>query len=409
MVTSDLDDIVFTEVTDDSIKEAGKSETSDPSPKSRRQISGSDSQGNFMLSGFVKVAYQIDHSGRCHSREEIPLRTDIEIDPDNNWLLLADADVYVQKPLTDVVIKGYAYPPHIQMRQFDCEFWLGSSYQKLSIIGDRKAYLNTSGDILFTTPETIEQIPLRYSHAYGGIDKVGEKKIEIPPKELLASLPPEFDPLAGNPYRYPRNPGGTGYVIEKSKEGFENLGLPNLEDPANLLTPSTLLTERIENWISMPIPVATDWVDPSWFPRVTYLGILPDHVQPDSVIPEISRGWANHDLISIERAYTNLQDARFANGASPGFQVPHMEGHESLRMTNVCKAMKDWKFTLPGEVPTIKIDGREGRMINTSPVLQTVEIYPDDLKIHLVWRGTGPARRPYLPDELEKMPLSISW
>ena len=43
----------------------------------------------------------------------------------------------------------------------------------------------------------------------------------------------------------------------------------------------------------------------------------------------------------------------------------------------------------------------------TEPRLHTVLIEPDLERVTLVWCGSAPALRPYLPDELARMPLRV--
>jgi len=48
-------------------------------------------------------------------------------------------------------------------------------------------------------------------------------------------------------------------------------------------------------------------------------------------------------------------------------------------------------------------------MKSTKPVMHTVEIEPDQHRLSIVWRGSARARRPYLPEELQQMPLFVGW
>jgi hypothetical protein len=34
---------------------------------------------------------------------------------------------------------------------------------------------------------------------------------------------------------------------------------------------------------------------------------------------------------------------------------------------------------------------------------------PDAMRLSIVWRGSAPALRPYLPEELKSMPLRVEW
>jgi hypothetical protein len=43
------------------------------------------------------------------------------------------------------------------------------------------------------------------------------------------------------------------------------------------------------------------------------------------------------------------------------------------------------------------------------PVVHTVLIEPDEMRLSIVWRGNAPALRPYSDEELAKMPLKVEW
>jgi hypothetical protein len=42
-------------------------------------------------------------------------------------------------------------------------------------------------------------------------------------------------------------------------------------------------------------------------------------------------------------------------------------------------------------------------------VLHHVVIRPDDDRVILLWRGHAPTRRPYMPEELDRMPYRVEW
>jgi hypothetical protein len=64
---------------------------------------------------------------------------------------------------------------------------------------------------------------------------------------------------------------------------------------------------------------------------------------------------------------------------------------------------------LPGERPVIYVDGRNGKMLETRPVLHSLRIEPFFKRVSLLWRGSGVAIRPYAAEELKTMPLHVSW
>jgi hypothetical protein len=211
-----------------------------------------------------------------------------------------------------------------------------------------------------------------------------------------------------SPFLYPRNPCGRGYLIEPEQEAVELLELPNLEDPSDPLTPEKLPVLDHQQWIRMPLPQATDWYDYGWFPRIAYAGIIP-YFEPAGVIPvEVRRGYAP-EWITTER----LPDAKgaflMANGASPGLVVPYLKGREEIMLGNMHPRMEALRIKLPANPPRLFTDGRNGKMNPTEPVMHTVLIEPDEDRVSILWRGSAPALRPYMPDELTAMPLRAEW
>ena len=104
----------------------------------------------------------------------------------------------------------------------------------------------------------VDRVPLGHARAYGGADAFALEKHLNPLADLRHCLP-ELPGLAGhNPYVYPRNPAGVGFLLEPSREAIESLTLPNLEDPADRLTPERLLARRMDRWMAQPLPASFD-------------------------------------------------------------------------------------------------------------------------------------------------------
>ncbi|MEO6933247.1 MAG: DUF2169 domain-containing protein, partial [Chitinophagaceae bacterium] len=72
------------------------------------QLSGTDSQGSHFLSVLVKQSYHLLPDGKCEKAGlPIPLRLDFQFNGENEEILNADTDLYLDKPFTDLVIKGH--------------------------------------------------------------------------------------------------------------------------------------------------------------------------------------------------------------------------------------------------------------------------------------------------------------
>jgi hypothetical protein len=371
------------------------------------QLSAQDEAGRFLLSVLVKRTYTLTPDGRCLPRDEqLPLVGEPEADPDCPELLGRDTDLYPLKPATDVVVKGHAYGQG--RRQFEAAVAVNGRGKRILVLGDRRCDM-TGGQVRFSQPGPVERVPLRYTHAYGGRDAAAEAKHGNPLAEMLARTvnPKECDLSQASPFLYPRNPCGKGYLVEATPAA-DGLELPNLEDPRDRLTPERLAAGDPLDWPRMPLPQATDWVGYEWFPRIAYLRLAPPYRLADGPPAEVARGHCPADLLD-DRLMTAADAFRLTCGASLGLQLPHLRGGETVVLENMHPTQPRLAARLPAERPRIWTDGRKGKLNETQPVIHTLVIEPDEGRLSVVWRGAAPALRPYLPQELEKMPFRVAW
>jgi hypothetical protein len=375
------------------------------------QLSGADKHNNNFLSVLVKKSYQLLSDGKCVKSDlSIPLHFDFQFKKENEELLNEDTDLYLNKPFTDLVIKGQCYcVGSIKESYVIVEVSNQKTRLDLKICGKRLAYKDQYGEIMFTKPEHLQNIPLEYNFAYGGVDLIAEEKFIHPDQKLLDAIP-GFDWKKVSPFRYPRNTCGKGYLVENNAMAFENLELPNIEDPLTPLSPSNLIVGKPENWIYQPLPRSTTWVNPSWFPRIAYFGVLPpfDSSAKLKMLPEYLQKLVEPDILENKLIAEKL-NIRASNGASLGLQFPYLNGNESIRLVNIHPKKQDFMLQLPNDRPKIWIDGRNGKLIATVPVIHTIVIEPDENRLSIVWRGSGPAIRPYHEEELKTMPYKVEW
>jgi hypothetical protein len=369
-----------------------------------RQVSGIAPDGANILSVLLKRTYAVGGDGRLRAApEQIPLVTQLRVDEKSPRMLEADIDVYPFKVATDVVVTGhaYAYEPR---PQFAAGIQLGTARKTFAVFGDRRCALGHDGRVLISPPDPVEAVPLRYDLAYGGRDTAASSKYGNPYDELRKYLAEPLKNVDANVYDYPRNPAGRGFIVEATREALDGLHLPNLEDRLDPLTPERLAAGTVGNWPLMPLPQGLGWVDPGWFPRIAYFGLVPDHDPQDQPVAEVSRGFAPSDVLQSKPVMQKF-DFRSANGASLGLQLPFLNGDEELDLRNLHPTKPAWKFRLPGRPPRLWTDGRKGTFKETRPVVHAVIIEPDVDRVAIVWRGAAPALRPYMDEELEQMPL----
>jgi hypothetical protein len=373
-----------------------------------RQMSGTDPSGANILAVLVKATYVLLPDGRVlESKEQLPLNEGLTRDPDDPRLLADDTDVYPHKLATDVVLKGHAYAPGPRPR-FAVALRVEAASKLIHVFGDRRCMLGSAGRIVFSAPEPVSKVPLRYDRAYGGEDVAATAKHGNPYDELAPYLGSELAALRPSHWSYPRNPAGRGFLVEGTAQALEQVVLPNLEDPLDPLTPDRLVCGRLEHWLRMPLPQAMGWVSGGWFPRLAYFGFVPDHEHLEGPIAEVARGYAPADILE-HKPIAEKFDFRCANGASLGLQLPYLVGGEEIELSNLHPNAARVVFRLPKARPQIWTDGRNGKLNETKPVIHSVIIEPDHARFSIVWRGSAPALRPYMPEELEKMPFVVRW
>lgn len=342
-------------------------------PGHSKILLATDERNQPIFSVLVKRTYNIpaDTLATRASRDE-PLRSSPEyygvkepqLDP-----LKFDTDEIPYKLATDIVFIGKAYAPGGKA-VFNCSVSLqvGKQSKNLMITGNRICYYRAGRNPVISEPQPFQQLEIRYDKAYGGIDKLSE------PTQVS---------------RYPRNPCGIGFVIKNTKASIEGLKLPNIEHPQDPLTPERIIVGELANWNQQPLPQGLGWYDGAWYPRSSYLGIVPASVPLGTQMRESQLGLVPPNQVELARAFKLPSlDFRFFNGASLGLVVPYLRGDETVRLSNLTPAGK-LQFQLPSDQPVIVIDIGFGEQ-SLQPILQTVTIRGEDQQLDLVWRGSSP-------------------
>jgi hypothetical protein len=276
------------------------------------------------------------------------------------------------------------------------------------IQGNQKPYLDPSGKIKFSDIEDVEKIPLQFDYAYGGRDLEAEKKIEIKDYDELKKIDPTLDLLAGNPYRYARNPEGKGFIVEHNKVMIDQLELPNIQDPDHLITPENIILKNTDNWLYMPAPAATDWISPVWFPRLAYAGLMQFQNVNTKAVKEAKSNLLEHDIF-VNKPLGKNANIRFANGALPALQIRNEVVPKYCQLINIHPSVQKLTIKFPELRPRIWVDGRNGKLSETYPVMHTILVEPEDNRLSVIWRGSASALRPYLDEELKNMPFKVEY
>ena len=371
-----------------------------------RQLSGYAPDGSPVLSVITKRTYTLNFNGRLtKAPQELPLVVEPVVD-DDGAELIEDSDLYPWKPFTDVVLRGHAYSDR-PVFEYQVGIGVGDGGKMLAVRGPRRCQRLANRGLKFTSVEPVDKVALSYKNAFGGRDKAAEAQHGTHLDEL-AKYMPSVDLSTASPYIYPRNPIGVGYVVEETAETFDDFALPMLEDPEHFLTPERLIAGSPARWAVMPLPWATGWMDVAAFPRSAYLGAFPEMDPATLPLAEIKRGFAANNLLKPGGIMDQF-DFRLTNGGALGLQFPYLLPGAAMFLGGLHRTVPRLRFTLPDEEPKLWIDGRNGKLVKTKPVIHTARIAPDDHVVAITWRGAAPALRPYGDEELARMPFKVQW
>ena len=337
-------------------------------------LPGQDEAGNPVFSLLIKRTYDIVPNGPAARAESDRPLTPIDEyydmgDPQTSTVKY-EADLAPFKPQTDVVFIGKAVAAGGKpVTAMDAGLQVeGVGAKIVRVIGQRRCVFQAGKPPLFTPPEPFTEMEIRYDNAFGGKDK--------------KSLPE-------GPFFYPRNDMGKGLVLKYQKEFVDGLELPTIEDPADMLTPEGLALLIPEAWPRAPMPQGLGWYPRTGYPRAFYAGSVPPYVETGTMTKEEFLGliWKDHIVLARKSKLPGFH-VRFLQGASQGLSFPYLKGDETIKLRGLTlEGML--KFSLPGEVPTLKLD-IGGGLKDLDPVLHTVQIRGEECQVDLVWRGSLP-------------------
>lgn len=334
-------------------------------------VQGRDDNKRPIFSVLVKRTYDINRDERLSLAQKARpfVQNDHYYDEgDPEWATVKyETEFAAFKFQTDVVVIGSAYAPEGKpVQKLDVSVEVESQRKALCVFGDRRCIYRKNANPEFTAPLPFTEMPLRYERAYGGKD---------------TKSAPE------TPFFYPRNHTGTGFVIANKKESMEDLALPNIEDPEDLLTPERIIVGAPENWSKMPLPDGLGWFQRTWYPRCSFVGAMPAYLGVDTPLREEQLGLVPKGQVGLAWQYKLPSfDLRFNNGASRGLRFSHLNGTEKFRLTHLTPTGL-LAFQLPGDRPSIRLDLGQGEN-ELESILDTVLVRLEEMQVDLIWRGT---------------------
>lgn len=333
-------------------------------------VAGNGPERQPIFSVLVKRSYAIRDGEPLVELEEAEpfLRTDLYHDPGDpeRCSLRREEECAPYKPATDIVLLAEAHAPDGRPAEtVTVGVEIGGYRKLLRVTGDRFARHRSGRGPDVTDPEPFTTMPIRYERAYGGID---------------ARSRPEA------PFFYPRNPIGRGVALHNLPEAVEGLPLPNIEDPEDCLTPDRLIIGEEGRWNGQPLPQGLGWYQKTWYPRCSFVGAMPGHVDAGTVMREEELGLVPPGQIGLARRFQLPSfDVRFNNGGSLGLVLTDVTPGMRIRLARLTPE-PFLAFDLPDEWPQIGLDIGQG-VHGLEVALHSVVIDVEARRVQLVWRG----------------------
>ncbi|WP_437677277.1 DUF2169 domain-containing protein [Sorangium sp. So ce131] len=324
-------------------------------------------------------------------------------------LLRRDADCYVFRDFTDLVVQGTVRTDRAVRSTevaLTCRGHQTDIAQTVVVTGDRRVERGTTGPRL-SEPVPFTEMPLRYDKAYGGTDELAEERHADPElAELAEALGPEVLAEFGE-FSYPRNPAGKGFLVEP--DGLIGLAWPNVELLQHRLPTTDLerLAQPMDRWGDRPYPAGFDWFPHEWFPRIAFFGVIPE--THDGRVPEAE---VKLGLLRADEARYPLADRahRFAQGAHPFLYRNRLRGGERITVTSFAPEGQDLVVIIPDHRPRVHVSLFGAAEQEVAPLLDRVFVEGDERRVTLLWRASVAAGREHLPAEWRaKCPYRIDW
>ncbi|RYF34494.1 MAG: DUF2169 domain-containing protein [Comamonadaceae bacterium] len=374
-------------------------------------------QGQWWRTLLRKVTYGISDAETLQRAAQVPIHTAYAAhDPLPDWAGVHAGRKGAMKTVpearafqtgTDVVLRGHAACEQPASTLL-AGLVIGKHVHKVRVWGDRRSHWTAQG-VTFSEPTPFTRLPLRYELAYGGFDPVALATAlahmagtmdEVEWRRSRAFLNDVF-PLTV-PVAYARNPVGTGYVCEATREALDGVALPNIEFDHDLLTPERFAQGRGLDWLSRPVPAGLDFMDLRMFPRTAMAGLPPlgftvgtrecAETRAGQIPPDFSRG----NIATVDEAHVLEAIHPDAARCAPiGLRLGELKGNEPVSLVGLRADLARWDFRLPGERPLFEVPG-QGALRSR---LFQVFIDADARTVELLWAASWKADRELYPME----------
>ena len=204
-------------------------------------LPGQNPDGEYILSLLLKRSYTIIPDGTClRADTDMPIYSgDVYYDGPMNSSIQYESDFVPYKPATDVVFNGSAHAPDaLPVECLITSLTIGNYRKDIYITGNRTCRYRPFMNPVLSSPEPFITMPILYENAYGGVDVFSH---------------------ATQQYPYPRNHVGRGFAVKNKRRTIEELTLPNIEDPDDILHSDNLICGEFKYWEDQPMPQGYGW------------------------------------------------------------------------------------------------------------------------------------------------------
>lgn len=349
----------------------------------------------------VKLAYRLQHGGRCDRAPAVPLENDLR-DPGLQPRIPPHSDFWPRKRFVDVGVIGKAIAPGGRpVPHMRAAVAVGEWRKDVEVFGDRVVEWTSEGRPRIGEPQPFTEMPLDHLHAYGGVDK------RVP----VANDDPQIQSVeigADHPGLYPRNPWGKGYLAVD--ERIDGVQLPNLEDPRDRLTDARVIA-RPRDWYLQPLPWYLDWTPVNCFPRNLFLTIECDPWFPppdDRRLKEVHYGLLPGGYhAALNDQHLGVRPAwQFHQEASHGLVLPAPPYGAMLSLEGMHPGYPVLQCNLPAQPPTVDF-WVEGQVERVAPELTTIAVYPDQELLTLTFAARKHLPRPFVPGIHKHIPVAV--
>jgi hypothetical protein len=364
------------------------------------------------LALIAKRAYRIEPGRRAS-----PLPDDLPVTTEPTYAescndgagrrLIAEADAgALGKPLTDVLVRGSARSLRGPALVVETGVRVGAARKAVRALGNRRIGVTASG-LSFSAPEPFARMPIVWDHAYGGRDQHAESLFERHEHRAPLGGRTDLAPLRPKVI-YPRNAAGRGYALDIDRERLDGTLAPNLEDPADPVTPDRLLSATTTDWIDRPVAASYEPIDLFTFPRAAFF-IRPMFDPPQRPVHELASGAVLHEDLTKKLDLRSVASPRMFNAAPAGLAVCRLEGGERVSVWNMHARHELLEFELPDDRPKLLLEPPGVTVRELPALLQTVLIEPDEDRVTLTWAGVLPVAMPYPAEMTATMRHAVVW